>query len=218
MMDQAARRRPARVDGHVEGGQGQFCPQMGRHCPADHLSAEGVEHDRQITELFGQMHIGDVGDPKLIQATEPHAAGEVGHHVPFMLRVRCPRHEGPGPQAQQIVRPHQAEHPLVIGVPAFAAQQGRDPPVAIVTVGQGQALDRIAQSRLLTTGCRSLPMPVIAGAAHASEPAQRLDPEGSSLVLALQRARRHRLDDRVGVVSPSTALRRRASSICGKAR
>jgi hypothetical protein len=32
--------------------------------------AEGVEHDREISELLEQADVGDVGDPQLIEAAE----------------------------------------------------------------------------------------------------------------------------------------------------
>jgi hypothetical protein len=47
-------------------------------------------------------------------------------------------------QAQQVVLTHQAQHPLVIGLPAFTPQESANPSVAVVAMLEGQALNGIA--------------------------------------------------------------------------
>ena len=104
---------------------------------------------------------------------------------------------GRAPQAQQVVFTQDAQHALVIDRPALPAQLGGDAPVAIVFVVERQTLDGVAQAGFLLTRRRGLPVPVVAGAADATERAHPLDGE-----VALRRRGRHFLDDRVDAVPP----------------
>jgi len=117
------------------------------------------------------------------------------------------------PEVQEVVLPHQAQHPLVIGRPAGTAQPGRDPAIAVMPVLERQLLDRVPEPGLLLARRRSLPVTVIAGPAHPGQPAHPVDPE-----LALRQRRAHRFDDRVDAVAPGAPFGRRASLTCRKAR
>ena len=57
VMDEAAGDRPARRDRHIECRDRQLCPQMRLEHPAYDLAAEGIEHDGEIAELLGKMHV-----------------------------------------------------------------------------------------------------------------------------------------------------------------
>ncbi len=46
-------------------------------CPPDDLAAEGIEHNRQISELLGKVQIGDVCDPKLVNPCQFHPPSQV---------------------------------------------------------------------------------------------------------------------------------------------
>ena len=65
MMDEA-RRRLLALDGHGQGGDGQFRPHVIAHRPPDDLPGEKIEHDGKIEPAFGGWHICDVGEPDLI--------------------------------------------------------------------------------------------------------------------------------------------------------
>jgi len=143
--------------------------------PADDLAREGVEHDRQIDEGFAEPHIGDVGDPDLIDAGRHQAADEVGHDGKAMAAVRSARHERTGAQAQQIVLAHQPQHTLGVGDPAFAPELGGDPPIAVMTMRQAEPLDRIAQIGIGTCRGMRVEVTIIAGARNAAELAQPTD-------------------------------------------
>ena len=172
--------------------------------PADNLSAECVEDDREITELLRQMQVRDIGHPELIKAVQHYPVRKIGNDAPVVARVRRRWHKRGLAQAQKVVLAHQAQHPLVIGLPAFAPQENADPSVAVVAMLEGQALNGVAQPRLLPVGRRTLPMPIITGSTDAGELAHALDSD-----LALRPRPRHRLDDFVDAVPPRTPLRRR---------
>jgi hypothetical protein len=171
---------------------------------------EGVEHDRQIGELLGQMHVGDVGHPELVQPGQLHAPRQVGYHPPAVLGIRRPRHERPGTQAQQVVLPHQPQHTLMIGLPAIASQPRGNPPITVMPMSDGHILDRIAKARLFPARRRGLPVTVVTGSADAGQTTHPLD-------IALRRGPDHRLDDRVDAVPPGAPLGWRASLTCRKA-
>jgi len=66
-----------------------------------------------------------------------------------VTRVGCRRSEQRLLQAQQVILAHDPSQTLVVDLPTFAPQQRADPTVTVVTVGQSQALDNVAQRRLL---------------------------------------------------------------------
>lgn len=93
VVDQAVGLWPARRHRHRERSGCQPRLQMRFQGPADHAPAEGIEHDREIDELFLQPDVGNVGYPELVEAARHHAAGQVRHHAPAMARVCRNRHE-----------------------------------------------------------------------------------------------------------------------------
>ena len=120
--------------------------------PANNLAAECVQDDSEIAELLRQMHVGDVSHPELIEAGEHYTAGKIGNDAPAVTRVRRCRHKRGPAQAQKVVRAHQAQHPLVIGLPAFTSQESPDPSVAVVAMLERQALNGVSQSGLFLGG------------------------------------------------------------------
>lgn len=64
-------------------------------CPPDDLAAEGIEHNRQISELLGKVQIGDVCDPKLVNPCQFHPPGQVWDDAPAMLGIGGPGYERP---------------------------------------------------------------------------------------------------------------------------
>src|SRR6266481_1572307 len=95
---------------------------------------------------------------------------------------------------------------------AFATQLRRDPAIAVVRMGQRQALDGVAHPGLFLARRRGGPMAVVPGPAHARERAHPFDRE-----FALRQGTSHRLDDFVDPVTPGPALGRRAPLTCRKA-
>src|SRR6202045_4572034 len=65
-MVSEAGRRLLPLDGHGQGCDGQFCPHVVTHRPADDFAGEEIEHDGQIEPPFLGWHVGDVGEPNLI--------------------------------------------------------------------------------------------------------------------------------------------------------
>src|SRR6185437_14010167 len=144
-------------------------------CPADNLAAECVQDDSEITELLRQMQVRDIGHPELIEVVEHDTVGKIGNDTPVVVRVRRHRHERGLAQTQKVVLAHHAQHPPVIGLPAFTPQESADPSVPIVAMLEGQALNGVAQPSLLLAGRRKLPMPIITGSADAGELTHALD-------------------------------------------
>ena len=128
-----------------------------------------------------------------------------------MPAVRRRRTERRLAQAQQIVRPPQPLHTLVVHHPPLLAQPRRDGAVTLARMGDRQTLQRVAQRRLFLPRTRCLPVPVITSPAHTSQPAVSLDPHRIALLL------RHRVDHRVDVVPPGPPFIRRLASTCRKA-
>jgi hypothetical protein len=62
-MDQAVGTWPARFNRHVQGPCGEARAQVRVQSPADHSSAECIEHYRQEGELLDKPNISDVRDP-----------------------------------------------------------------------------------------------------------------------------------------------------------
>jgi hypothetical protein len=54
-------------------------------------------------------------------------------------------------------------------VSSSSPEQSTNPPVAVVAMLESQALNGVAQPGLLLAGCRSPPMPIIAGSADTGE-------------------------------------------------
>ena len=92
------------------------------------------------------MQVGDIGPPELIEAVEHDTTDKIGNDAPVVARVRGLA------QAQKGVLAHQAQPPLVIGLPTFTPQESADPSVAVVAMLEGQALNGVAQPRLLLAG------------------------------------------------------------------
>jgi hypothetical protein len=88
-----------------------------------------------------------------------------------MPRLRRARYERPLRQAQQIVRPHQPQHALVVHHHAITTQLCRNAPIAVVPVCQRHTLHGIAHTHLLLQRRGILQIPVVAGAADARDPA-----------------------------------------------
>jgi len=98
------------------------------------------------------MQVRDIGHPQLIEAVQHDTAGKIGNDAPVVARVRCRWHKRGLAQAQKVVSAHQAQHPPVIGLPAFTPQESADPSVAVVAMVEGQALNGVAQPCLLLAG------------------------------------------------------------------
>src|SRR5438445_187768 len=98
-----------------------------------------------------------------------------------------------------------APHAFVVHSQAFATQLRRDPAIAIMGMGQRQALDGVAHSSLFLARRRGRPVAVVPGPADASQ-----HTHSRNRGFALRQAGRHRLDDLVDPVTPGPALGRRA--------
>src|SRR5499433_2170572 len=89
-------------------------------------------------------------------------------------------------------------------------QQLREPPIAIVPVADGPALQDVAQLRLFPARRDPAPGAVVAGAAHAGQGAHPFDRER-----ALRR--RPRVDEREDAVAPRPPLGGGGALTCRKA-
>ena len=88
-----------------------------------------------------------------------------------MTAVGGAGNKGAGAQAEEIVLAHQSQHALGVDDLSFAPELRGDPPVTIVTIGEAEPLDGIAQFHIGARRRVRLEMPVIAGARNAAEPA-----------------------------------------------
>ena len=144
MVDEAHGRRIAGRKRHVEGLDRQARLEMAGDRPADDLAREGVEDRRQIDEVFRQPHVGDVGDPDLIEPGGNEAAHPVGHDGEAVPAVAGRRDEGLGALAQEIVLAGQTAHPLVVDEKPTVLELSGDAAIAVVTVVERDAMDEIA--------------------------------------------------------------------------
>src|SRR5205809_3198531 len=109
-----------------------------------------------------------------------------------------------------IIGAHEPQDALVVHRPALAPQQRIEATVAVVAVGDREALEHITQLDLFTPGSHAPPVPIVARAADASQRAHPLDGEG-----ALRG--RHRVDEREDALAPRPPLGRGGSLTCCKA-
>jgi len=210
MMDETAGDNVARQQGHVQSLQGEACAKVRRHRPTHHAPAVGIEDDRQIGEVLGETHIGDVRNPELVDGRGLELARQIGIDAEAVVAVRRCRNERPASQAQQIVLAHQPQNPLVVDAPALALEQRRDPAIAVMPLRKRQALDRVAQLGFLQTRRRGPPMPVVARPAHLQQGTHPLHRQ-SALPL------RPGLDEAMDAVPPDRSLGRREVSKSCKA-
>ena len=68
---------PAVSDRLLQGIDRELRRQRSVQCPADHLSRESVEKNRQIYKFVLQADERDIGDPQLIHPAELHTARQV---------------------------------------------------------------------------------------------------------------------------------------------
>ena len=155
------------------------------------------------------------GDPQLVLHHWHEVARQVRPHPPAVTRVRRRRSEQRLHQTKQVVLAHDPNHTLVVDAPALAPQHRADPAVAVMAVSQRQALNDIAQRRLLTQRFAAGPSSVVSCAADASQPAHPLHRKPRFRRFALRA--RHRLDVGEDAVTPGASLGRREPSVCCKA-
>ena len=145
----------------------------------------------------------------LVEGRGRQPARQVGPDREAVAAVGRSRNERLGAQGEQIVLAHQTQHPLGVDDQALAAQRVRDAPIATMAVGQRDALDEVAQIRVVAgRGVRS-EMAVIAGARHAAQAAQALNVRinlEKALQLVARLLRGHFLDDFVEVGAPLFGL------------
>ena len=63
---------------HTQSRHRQFCHQPSSQGPTDHTTRVCVENDRQVNKLDPQADIGDIGNPKLIDAAGVNWAARFG--------------------------------------------------------------------------------------------------------------------------------------------
>lgn len=63
VVDHPARRATA-LDGHLQGFDHEFAPQVRHHGPPDHPPTPDMQNHRQVKEPRPGGHVGDVGDPE----------------------------------------------------------------------------------------------------------------------------------------------------------
>jgi len=192
-------------DGHVESLPGQAGLEMVFERPSDHFAREGVDDDGEIDEVFGEPDVGDVGGPDLVESGRPELAHEVGPDRAIVVAHGGARNEGLGAQRQQIILAHQPRHPLGVDDQALTAQFVGHAPIAVMAVGERDAMDEIAQIGVLACGRMRGEAAVVAGPRHAAQAAQTLDGDvvrGKALRLG----RDHFFDDRVEVGAPPSGL------------
>jgi len=204
-MDEAVGLRIALGKRLVEGLDRQARLKMVGERPADRFAREGVEDDRQIDEVLRQPDIGDVGDPYLVEAGRSKPAGQIRHDGKAVAAVGGAGDERSGAQAEQVVGAHQPEHPFGVDDQSLASQLLGDAPIAVMAVGERDALDQIAQIRLLARRQAGTPTAIVAGARHVGQTAQPAH-VGVVFEKALRLGGDHLFDDRVEAGAPPLRL------------
>jgi hypothetical protein len=173
-------RHPQRVE-HERGAH------VGGELPADHLAAEGVDHEGEEHQPLPAPEIREVGDPELVGSAGAEVAlDEIG--PPLGARVgpgRPPRLAAPL-GALDAVGAHQPLDAIAAHSLAGAQQRLPGAPVAVgVIVGRLQPLDALEQPLVLDGPLRALAglAPVVGGRRHAQGPADRLDAETAALLV-----------------------------------
>ena len=104
MVDEALR-RISRGDRHVESLDGQTGFQVIVERPSHDLAREGVDDDGEVDEAFGELDIGYVGDPELIEPGRFEPTRQVGDDLELVPAVGGLLNEGSSSQAQAGCRP-----------------------------------------------------------------------------------------------------------------
>ena len=151
------------LDGHGQGCDGQVCPHVVTHRPADDFAGEEIEHDGQIEPPFLGWHIGDVGEPNLIGLPGGEFLVEpVGGDRQVVMAVRSAHPKPPWRSCPDAVMMHEAfdaatARRLPIGAQGRvdpgravpAAMRGMDPP----DLGQQGAIGHLTRAFGPATPC-----------------------------------------------------------------
>jgi hypothetical protein len=128
-----ARRRLAALDGLLQRAHRYPSGQRTIQGPANRLAREPIEDHREKHELRPQPDIGEICDPQLVDPAQRHARCQV--HVHRLLVLGIGGQDVPAvADRQQIVFPHNPQHPFVIDHHSLAAQIRRDSPVAVAAM------------------------------------------------------------------------------------
>ena len=109
--------------------------------------------------------------------------------------LRGSRYERLLAQAEEIVLPHQPQHPLMVHKDAVAPQLSGYTPIAVAAFVRHDLLNQVAELRVSAAGRDRFEAPVVTCSADSCEPTQPLN-GGCALHL---RAPHHRVDDVVDV-------------------
>ena len=118
---------PALPDGHVQGVEDQFGPEMRRHRPPDDPPAPGVQDDGQVERARPGRDVGDVGHPEPIGPLSREGAlhqvggGPGGGIAPGRPDMTPPAHPG------HVGSAHEARDPLAAHVGALSRELRVDP-------------------------------------------------------------------------------------------
>ena len=138
--------RTAVGQGPLERGRGQGLSQICGEFPAADGPGEHVEKHRQVDELAGQAHIGDVRTPDLIRTDD--------RQTPDQVRIAAESVGAVGRLTvaldvdEQIGGVHASQNALMVGFDAFAAELGGDAPIAVARVRDRDLLDGVAQGEV----------------------------------------------------------------------
>ena len=182
----------------VERLDGQSRLQVIGERPTDDLAREGVDDDGEIDEVLGKPDVSNVGDPDLIEACGARASRQIGPDREAVFAVSGARNERPGAQREQIVLTRQPQHALGVDDQALPAQLLRDAAIAVMAMIERDALDQVAQVRVVSRRGVRAEMPVVASPRYVAQRAQALD-VGVVLREALRLDSDHFFDDRVEV-------------------
>ena len=109
--------------------------------------------DRQIDEALGQPHIGDVGDPDLIEAGGNEAARQVGRRWRSRAGYRGGRDEGLGALAREdCPRASVCSTRLALTIRPWRLKLLGDAAIAVAAVVECDALDEVAQVGVVALG------------------------------------------------------------------
>jgi hypothetical protein len=120
-MVHEAGRWDAALQRHAECRHRPLVLQASVQCPPDRPPRVGVQNHGQINELSFQPNVRDIRHPELIDAGQHHVASQVRVNRAVVVGVRG-RHEFPPAQAEQVVLPHDAIHPVWPDLPAPPVQ------------------------------------------------------------------------------------------------
>jgi len=116
---------PPFAQGHLQGAERQIAVQVTPQLPAAQAAGEDIQHDGQVNVALRQTNVRNIRAPDLIGTSDREPAQQIRIAAITMPAVRGA--DPPPGHLDQVIRVHQAVHPLVVNRMLAALQLGGHP-------------------------------------------------------------------------------------------